>query len=563
VRLKSAVTDEVIAQTNTDADGFVTFTANGSPGPTYLEATINGQTRRRYGSVAPQVGNWYAGEWDSFMFVLSDGIVPGLGDELPLEPQSGMTVQLGTGGVLLQGLLFRVHEPEIFTIPENSAGNPRVDLLSVRFDVAGPYHGRAQLVAIQGTPAANPVAPTPQATETQIDYPISTIRVANGAGAITPADITLLGSFANSFIGPGAVGTDQLAQNAVTASKLDTGSVTNGKILDSAITVGKLNPSVYAGTGTAVTLARSDHNHDGTYAPTSHTHSASQITSGTLAIARIPTGTTSTTVALGNHTHTGVYAPASHTHTASQITDFATAVQAASPEAVRYIKSGGSTVVMEHADRLNFGTGLLTTQSSAIPSQADVQLDFGSGSSQVAAGNHNHDGVYAPTSHNHSASQITSGTLAIARIPTGTSSSTVAVGNHAHTLPVMQRFLIPVKSNPLVSSSQTSLSLLDTTVTLTSGIDWQVRAWLFITVRNNVNNGVFRLGLQLGETSAYPEEQIELASVGGVPIVYNWVTTRPVNGGGSMRVRANGYWVSGDPSDIRTGYVLVEAFPAR
>jgi len=35
-----------------------------------------------------------------------------------------------------------------------------------------------------------------------------------------------------------------------------------------------------------------------------HTHTTSDITSGTLALARIPTGTTSTTVALGNHTHT-------------------------------------------------------------------------------------------------------------------------------------------------------------------------------------------------------------------------------------------------------------------
>ena len=35
-----------------------------------------------------------------------------------------------------------------------------------------------------------------------------------------------------------------------------------------------------------------------------HTHAASAITSGTLALARIPTGTTSSTVALGNHTHT-------------------------------------------------------------------------------------------------------------------------------------------------------------------------------------------------------------------------------------------------------------------
>jgi hypothetical protein len=39
-------------------------------------------------------------------------------------------------------------------------------------------------------------------------------------------------------------------------------------------------------------------------AASSHEHSADDITSGTLALARIPTGTTSSTVALGDHTHT-------------------------------------------------------------------------------------------------------------------------------------------------------------------------------------------------------------------------------------------------------------------
>jgi hypothetical protein len=41
----------------------------------------------------------------------------------------------------------------------------------------------------------------------------------------------------------------------------------------------------------------------GSYAESAHTHAATDITSGTLALARIPTGTTSSTVALGNHTH--------------------------------------------------------------------------------------------------------------------------------------------------------------------------------------------------------------------------------------------------------------------
>ena len=40
-----------------------------------------------------------------------------------------------------------------------------------------------------------------------------------------------------------------------------------------------------------------------TKAPLTHVHSATDITSGIFAIARIPTGSTGTTVALGNHTH--------------------------------------------------------------------------------------------------------------------------------------------------------------------------------------------------------------------------------------------------------------------
>lgn len=39
----------------------------------------------------------------------------------------------------------------------------------------------------------------------------------------------------------------------------------------------------------------------------SQTHAAGDITSGTLAIARIPTGTTSSTVSLGNHNHSSTY----------------------------------------------------------------------------------------------------------------------------------------------------------------------------------------------------------------------------------------------------------------
>lgn len=49
-----------------------------------------------------------------------------------------------------------------------------------------------------------------------------------------------------------------------------------------------------------------------TFTPTSHNHSAADINSGTLDIARIPTGTSSTTVSLGNHTHSDYVATTGH-----------------------------------------------------------------------------------------------------------------------------------------------------------------------------------------------------------------------------------------------------------
>jgi len=63
--------------------------------------------------------------------------------------------------------------------------------------------------------------------------------------------------------------------------------------------------------------------------------------------------------------------------------------------------------------------------------KAYVQVPMGASDSVVAPGNHTHTG-YAATSHNHSADQITSGTLALPRIPTGTTSTTVALGDHTH-----------------------------------------------------------------------------------------------------------------------------------
>ena len=62
----------------------------------------------------------------------------------------------------------------------------------------------------------------------------------------------------------------------------------------------------------AKTYATTGHTHNTVYAAKSHTHSGADITSGTVAFARLPTGTTSTTVSKGDHTHS--YASSTHNH---------------------------------------------------------------------------------------------------------------------------------------------------------------------------------------------------------------------------------------------------------
>lgn len=77
------------------------------------------------------------------------------------------------------------------------------------------------------------------------------------------------------------------------------GSITSAKIADGTI----VNADISASAAIAQSKISGLVSDLAGKAATSHTHAASDIDSGVLAIARIPTGTSSTTVSLGNHTH--------------------------------------------------------------------------------------------------------------------------------------------------------------------------------------------------------------------------------------------------------------------
>jgi hypothetical protein len=121
-----------------------------------------------------------------------------------------------------------------------------------------------------------------------------------------------------------------------------------------------------------------------------HTHAASDTTSGTFDLARIPTGTTSTTVSLGNHTHTQLH---DRSHAITSSSDH-------TATAWRVFYSDASGVVTELALGSS-GQALLSQGASAAPT-------WGSAGST-------------------SASDLSSGTLANARL---SSRARAAINTH-------------------------------------------------------------------------------------------------------------------------------------
>lgn len=220
-------------------------------------------------------------------------------------------------------------------------------------------------------------------------------------------------------------------------------------------------------------------------ANTSHAHAAGDVTSGTLAIGRIPVGTTSSTVAQGDHAHGGVYADASHTHAGADITSGTV------PFTQMPTGATGSTVAVgnHNHDSAYSATGHNHTGTYAPLAHSHAgsditsgtvpigQLPTGTGGTNVALGNHNHTGTYANASHTHSGADITSGTVPVGQLPTGTSGTTVALGNHTHGVATGGTGLTTVTANSYLKGNGTSALVERTYAQVKTDIGLDAGAW--------------------------------------------------------------------------------------
>lgn len=230
------------------------------------------------------------------------------GTSSPVAVASGMAVVYGKIYINSASVNIAISTPSV---------NPRIDRIVLRADWSVQ---EIRITRIAGTENVSPVAPAlTQVANTTWDIPLATVAITTG-GVITVTDVrewlTLLGD--NSVItekiadlavttakiaaanvtqakmANNSVGTAQILDDNVTTAKILNSNVTTAKINDGAVTSAKIADGATLaeildddGAGSGLDADLLDGLDGAGYALVSHNHSGANITSGTVADARI------------------------------------------------------------------------------------------------------------------------------------------------------------------------------------------------------------------------------------------------------------------------------------
>lgn len=254
--------------------------------------------------------------------LMMSGVWGDPGDQtLRIVAGSGLATTLKAGYAFVRGHMY-YSDADVSVSVLAADAQPRIDLIVLRLN---PTANTISPVVIKGTPAAsNPAEPVPVTTDAaNYDIPLAAISVAAGAVSIIAGNITDRRIFAatqwgiwdtqsrpGTTLNPGTPRKGQAGYNSLlgapeywtgSAWALFTPSSVDPATLSSAvpITKGGTGSATAADARTAlgITPANIGAQVAGSYAAAAHTHSAADITSGTLPIARGGTGATTASLA--------------------------------------------------------------------------------------------------------------------------------------------------------------------------------------------------------------------------------------------------------------------------
>ena len=296
-----------------NADGTL---KNGVVTGSHLDATVNSRINSggAAGSITPDKLNSdtpATGEVLSYNGSGFEWITPAAASG---SGESNTASNVGTGGVGVYkqkvGVDFELKKVRAastkLTVVDNT-GNDTIDL-DVAVANLGLTKSDVGLANVDNTSDAN--KPVSTATQTALNGKIDTTQkgAANGVasldatGKVPTAQLPaasdpsmggdLTGTASNAQIAAGAVGTAELATDAVTTLKITDANVTTAKLADSSVTDAKVASGIAQSKITNLTSDLAGK------ANSTHTHAASDITSGTIASARLGSGTADNTTYL-------------------------------------------------------------------------------------------------------------------------------------------------------------------------------------------------------------------------------------------------------------------------
>lgn len=185
-----------VTSDGTDANGLFEIDADtvGYPGPVYEEVTVGSTTKVRSGQVWGQLGGmiWAADLTDIFS-AFGIGVLGGVGNELEVTADSsGMLVHVNSGIALLKdGVPYIKEATSNVVITTADATNPRIDRIILRLTREGQTdQGKIALVALAGTPAGSPSAPSLTQSSATWEISLAQVRVDAAVSTIASNKVT-------------------------------------------------------------------------------------------------------------------------------------------------------------------------------------------------------------------------------------------------------------------------------------------------------------------------------------------------------------------------------------
>ena len=136
------------------------------------------------------VGTYSADYWAAYVHSLfgvsstypNRGVIMDVGSELLVSsPASGRAVDVAAGAALVGGRMFHNDASASVSLSANTSGNPRFDLICARWVAATQT---ASFFAVEGTPAATPVIPSPTQTSTDYMIPLAAVYLVSGYSSV-------------------------------------------------------------------------------------------------------------------------------------------------------------------------------------------------------------------------------------------------------------------------------------------------------------------------------------------------------------------------------------------